>query len=132
LLGAVVAAYLPTLVMGIGWRADTPGSAFQLALEVLRQLNTARREGRPAVGEVDTLAKHLWVEALQLEAVLETLADLEWVGRLEDGGYALLVDPNEVSLQPLIQALLLGPGPSTAFVWREGLRPDMRLQDALG
>ncbi len=132
LLGAVVAAYLPTLVMGIGWRADTPGSAFQLALEVLRQLDTARRAGRPAIGEVDALAKRLWVEGLQLEAVLETLADLGWVGRLEEGGYALLVDPNEVSLQPLIQALLLGPGPSTAFVWREGLRPDMRLQDALG
>ena len=81
---------------------------------------------------MDSLARRLWVEDLRLEAVLETLADLGWVGRLEEGGYALLVDPAEVPLSPLVQALLLGPGPSTAFVWREGLRPDMRLQDALG
>jgi len=132
LLGAVVAAYLPTLLGGIGWRADTPGSAFQLALEVLRQLEAARRDGRPATGEVDALAKRLWVESLQLEAVLETLADLGWVGRLEAGGYALLVDPAEVKLEPLVQALLLGPGHATAFVWRDGLLPGMRLQDALG
>jgi membrane protein len=132
LLGAVVAAYLPTLLGGIGWRADTPGSAFQLSLEVLRQLDAARRAGRPATGQVDALAKRLWVESLQLEAVLETLADLGWVGRLEDGGYALLVDPAEVPLQPLVQALLLGPGHATAFVWQRGLLPGMRLQEALG
>ena len=132
LLGAVVAAYLPTLLGGIGWRADTPGSAFQLALELLRQLEGARRAGRPATGEVDALAKRLWVESLQLEAVLETLADLGWVGRLEDGAYALLVDPAEVALEPLVQALLLGPGHATAFVWRDGLLPGMRLQAALG
>lgn len=131
LLGAVIAAYLPTLLGGIGWRADTPGSAFQLALEVLRQLDAARREGRPATGEVDSLARRLWVEDLRLEAVLETLADLGWVGRLEEGGYALLVDPAEVPLSPLVQALLLGPGHSTAFVWRDGLLPDMRLRQAL-
>lgn len=132
LLGAVIAAYLPTLLGGIGWRADTPGSPFQLALEVLRQLDTARREGRPAIAEVDALAKRLWVEDLRLEVVLETLANLGWVGRLEEGGYALLVDPAEVPLQPLVQALLLGPGHSTAFVWSQGLLPNMRLKQALG
>ena len=84
------------------------------------------------LAEVDALAKRLWVESLQLEAVLETLADLGWVGRLEEGGYALLVDPAEVKLEPLVQALLLGPGHATAFVWRDGLLPGMRLQDALG
>ena len=71
------------------------------------------------------------MESLQLEAVLETLADLGWVGRLEGGAYALLVDPAEVVLAPLVQVLLQGPGPSTAFVWRDGLRPGMRLHDAL-
>lgn len=131
LLGAVVAAYLPTLLSGIGWRVDKPGSTFQLALEVLRQLDASRAQGQPAIAEVDALAKRLWVDSLQLEAVLETLADIGWVGRLEDGAYALLVDPAEVPLEPLVRALLLGPGHSTAFVWREGLLPGMRLQAAL-
>jgi len=131
LLGAVIAAYLPTLLAGIAWRGDTPGVGFQLALEVLRLLEAERHKGQPAVGEVDALAARLLVESLQLEVVLEALVSLGWVGRLEEGGYALLVDPAEVRLAPLVRSLLLGAGPSTEFVWNQGLLPQMRLQDAL-
>ena len=70
LLGAVIAAYLPSLLAGIAWRGDTPGVGFQLALEVLRLLEAERHKGQPAVGEVDALAARLLVESLQLEVVL--------------------------------------------------------------
>lgn len=131
LLGAVIAAYLPTLLGGIAWRGDTPGAPFQLSLEVLRQLALARRGGR-AVVQVDTLARRLHVESLHLQDVFDALAELGWVGRLEDGGgYALLIDPAETTLEPLMRRLLLGPGRSTDFIWHQGLLPQMRLQQAL-
>ena len=131
LLGAVIAAYLPTLLGGIAWRGDTPGAAFQLSLEVLRQLAIARRGGR-AVVKVDTLARRLHVESLQLQDVFDALTALGWVGRLEDGGgYALLIDPVDTTLEPLMRRLLLGPGRSTDFIWDQGLLPQMRLQQAL-
>ncbi len=130
LLGAVIAAYLPTLLGGIAWRGDTPGAAFQLALEVLKQLDRARQGGR-AVLHVESLARHLHVESLQLEAAFDTLRGLHWVGRLEDGGYTLLVEPHDVTLEPLMRTLLLAPGRSTAFIWSQGLLPQMPLRDAL-
>ncbi len=42
LLGAVVTAYLPSLLSGIARRADTPGWSFMLALEMLQLLRQAR------------------------------------------------------------------------------------------
>lgn len=130
LLGAVIAAYLPTLLGGIAWRGDTPGAGFQLSLEVLKQFDRARKEGR-AVVKVETLARRLYVEGLQLQAVFDALTGLGWLGRLEDGGYALLVNPADVTLEPLMRALLLGPGRSTDFIWAQGLLPSMPLRQAL-
>ena len=51
-----------TLLGGIGWRADTPGSAFQLALEVLRQLDAAG-------------AREIWVEAPPRDAAWDGVRD---------------------------------------------------------
>ncbi len=130
LLGAVIAAYLPTLLGGIAWRGDTPGAAFQLALSVLKQLDRGRQTGQ-AVVQTEALARRLHVEGLQLEAVFDTLRALGWAGRLEDGGHTLLVDPADVALEPLMRALLLGPGRATDFVWTQGVVPRMRLREAL-
>ena len=57
LLGAVVAAYLPSLLSGIARRGDTPGWSFQLALEVLEQLNLAQNALR--VDDVVKRARNL-------------------------------------------------------------------------
>jgi hypothetical protein len=43
LLGAVVAAYLPSLLAGVARRGTVPGWTFQLAVEVLQELQRARR-----------------------------------------------------------------------------------------
>lgn len=130
LLGAVIAAYLPTLLAGIAWRPDAPGWHFQLALEVLRLLQQARQSDGGALAP-QALVRSLKVDSLQLQGVLDTLDSLGWVGRLTDGRCALLVDPARVTLEPLMRALLLAPGRSTDFVWARGLSPRAALADVL-
>ena len=112
-------------------RASWSGASGAANCSTLRQLAIARRGGR-AVVKVDTLARRLHVESLQLQDVFDALTALGWVGRLEDGGgYALLIDPVDTTLEPLMRRLLLGPGRSTDFIWDQGLLPQMRLQQAL-
>lgn len=74
LLGAVVAAYLPSLLSGIARRGDTPGWSYQLALELLARLQRARsHDGEQALPaeprglSLEALAQALRVDGLQLE-----------------------------------------------------------------
>ena len=111
LLGAVIAAYLPSLLAGVERRGGTPGWRFQLAIEAIRALDAAR--ATPAKGlDVADLARHLKVDGLQLEPVIDTLLALDWVGQLDDGRDVLLVDLEKTSAAPLVSALLLAQGPS--------------------
>jgi membrane protein len=121
LLGAVVAAYLPSLQSGIARRGDTPGWNYQLALEILQTL------ARKGVGKnLDTLSKELRVDDLQLEAPLQTLLGLDWVGKLDEditgqgGRYVLLVNPATTLLAPLSQRLLLPKEEATQKLWVKG------------
>jgi len=132
LLGAVVVAYLPSLLAGVARRGDTPGWAFQLALELLRELAADRQQcgrGLP----VDQLAKRLQVDDLQLEPAIETLLELSWIGKLagEEGCYVMLVDPAQTPAQPLIVRLLLPDEGSTQAVWRSSQWSATRLADWL-
>ena len=128
LFGAVTAAYLPTLLGGVAWRADAPGAPFRLALAVLRRLADARAAGQ--AGETaDAMSRALRADPLELAPVLEQLLAMDWVARLEDGRHALLVDPVAQPLRPLVQALLLGDEADTAFVWDLGLTAATRLAD---
>ncbi|TNF61898.1 MAG: YihY family inner membrane protein [Burkholderiales bacterium] len=118
LLGAVVAAYLPSLLSGIARRGDTPGWNFQLALEVVGELR------RSAAGEqrglsLDELAQRLRVDPLQLEEATGTLVAMDWVGRLDevDGRFVLLVDVVATPLAPLAERLLLARRSSTQAFW---------------
>jgi membrane protein len=136
LLGAVIAAYLPSLLSGVQRRASSQGWQFLLALEILQQLAPARAS--PDRGLTMTgLSQRLKVDALQLEPVLEALVELDWVGQLqeeqEDGEsrYVLLVDPEATALAPLLHSLLLQHDPSTRNLWRSGRWEVMRLRDAL-
>lgn len=111
LLGAVIAAYLPSLLAGVQRRGGTPGWHFQLAVEAVQALDAAR--GTPAKGlNVADLAQRLKVDSLQLEPVIDTLLALDWVGQLEDGRDVLLVDLEKTAAAPLVDALLLAPGSS--------------------
>lgn len=118
LLGAVVAAYLPSLLRGVARRGDGPGWDFQLALELLALLQAQRVRSRTGLS-LDVLARRLAVDPLQLETPLAALQALDWIGRLDEPGarYVLTVDPEQVGLAPLAARLLLGRNPSTAAVW---------------
>jgi membrane protein len=137
LLGATLTAYVPSLLAGVPKRRAGPGWQFQLALEVLQQLDLARTQ--PAKGATATqLCSVLRVDIQRLEPVLEDLAALDWVARLAESTaddvearYILLVDPQHTVLEPLMQKLLLPKTPATANVWKNGQWPANTLRDVL-
>ena len=130
LFGAVIAAYLPALLGGIASRENLPGWRFQLAIDVLRELDQSRSKGQAAT-DAQSLSARLRVDPLDLEAVLQVLRELDWVGQLEDGRFALIADADAALLSTLAQKLLLVPARSTAFVWRDGLYSTSTLRQAL-
>jgi membrane protein len=136
LMGAVIAAYLPSLLAGVARRGSAHGWLFQLAIEVLQQLNEARDTLRKGVS-ASQLAGRLQVDVLQLEPVLETLVALDWVGQLNDdevdaeSRYLLLVDPDTTLLAPLMQQLLLGQAESLENLWKKSRWNSLRMGDVL-
>jgi len=136
LLGAVIAAYLPSLLMGVARRAQGPGWRFQLTLELLQELDRARRGAGRGLTLVQ-LAERLRVDPLQLEPATEILVRLDWVGRLADDGKSelprlvLLVEPARTPLAPLLEALLLPREEGTQALWRSGRLETLSLGDAL-
>jgi len=132
LLGAVVAAYLPSLLAGVARRGDTPGWSFQLALEVLSQLRAARGEAPKGQG-LESLAMSLRVEALQLEEPVAALVALDWLGRLDEESerYVLLIDPDTTPLGPLMERLLLSRQSATSHLWERSHWAGMTVAEAL-
>ncbi|WP_327080003.1 YihY family inner membrane protein [Polaromonas sp. CG_9.5] len=136
LMGAVITAYLPSLLAGVSRRGSAHGWNFQLAIEMLQHLDKARTTPRMGVN-AEQLADLLEVDMLQLEPVLETLVDLDWVGQLNDdegdsaSRYLLLVDPDVTLLAPLMQQLLLDRAPSVNKLWEKAGWPLLNLRDAL-
>lgn len=137
LFGAVIAAYLPSLLAGTRRRASAHGWQFQLAIEALQHLQAARANRRHGLSAVE-LAQAMEVDGLQLEPVLDLLVQLDWVGRLsEDGGnaadarYVLLADPQSTALEPLMRQLLLPSAESTRRLWQSGRLSALYLKDVL-
>lgn len=133
LLGAVVTAYLPSLLAGIARRADQPGWHFQLALEVLAQL--ARVRETPQRGfSLETLAQTLRVDPLHLEEPVGAMVALDWLGRLDedDQRYVLLQDPAMMPLAPLAQRLLVPASGGTAAFWAASGLHHLTVAQALG
>lgn len=120
LLGAVIAAYLPSLLEGVARTASAYGWHFQLAIEVLQHLHTARPGAQRGLS-VSALGRLLGTDALQLTPVLDALVGLDWIAKLdeaehavagagEDGAearYVLLADPDRTLLAPLLERLLV-------------------------
>ncbi len=136
LWGAVIAAYLPSLMAGTRRRAAAHGWQFQLALEVLRELSRARASPRRGLS-VPQLAQTLEVDSLQLEPVLETLVALDWIGRVneiedeEETRYILLADAQATALEPLIRHLLLPYSDATDKMWKSGQLSSVYLKDVI-
>ncbi len=113
LLGAVIAAYAPSLQMRVSARPERPGWRFELSLAVLKQLQQARQGSEQGLS-LAAIAQRLRVDPLQLEATLEVLAGIGWVSRLDESPnprYVLLCQPQTTALAPLVQHTLLKPGP---------------------
>ena len=136
LLGAVITAYLPSLLLGLERRERSHGFQFQLALEALQQLDRLR--GTPVRGlTMSQLTVLLRVDSLQLEPVLEALGVLDWIGLLHEdqsgasARYILLADPDTTLLAPLLHALLLRQDATTMNLWKNGRWPLIYLREAL-
>jgi membrane protein len=136
LFGAVIAAYLPSLLAGPRRRAGAHGWQFQLAVEILRLLDGARAGARRGM-TASELAGSMEVDILQLEPVLQTLVQLDWIGRLNEVDdrdatrYVLLADVQSTALEPLMRHLLLPVSEATAKLWQSGRLSSLYLKDVL-
>jgi len=123
LLGAVIAAYAPSLAMRVVRLPERPGHRFALAVALLRRLDKARGDGSRGLS-IDAVAGELRIDPLQIEPVLDTLVGMDWCGRLDEDGakrLVLLIDPQQVSAEPLLNRLLLAEREnSAAFRRRAG------------
>ena len=136
LFGAVIAAYLPSLLSGVARRGGGPGWDFQLAAEVLRAL--ARVQGKAGRGlTLPQLAARLRVDTLQLSPVIGALREMDWVGELgtrhenEEPRHVLLFQPAQQPLRPLLEKLLLKPDPALAGWWSDERLNAMTVADLL-
>ncbi|MES2928754.1 MAG: YihY family inner membrane protein [Pseudomonadota bacterium] len=140
LLGAVVTAYLPSLLAGVARRGTVAGWTFQLAVEVLQQLHRVRHQ--PLKGlRPGQLAQLLRVDVLQLAPVLEALTALDWLGQVNDAAvdaadvpeprYVLLANPGATPLAPLVQRLLLERAESLQPLWSQARLDGLLLEDVL-
>lgn len=144
LLGAVIAAYLPSLLEGVTRQASPHGWPFTLAVEVLQHLHAARPGAQHGL-DAAVLARLLGTDALQLAPVLDVLVGLDWVARLDetshaDGSaatagdearYVLLADPERTRLAPLFERLLVDRSAPLMPLWERGHWHSLLLRDAL-
>jgi membrane protein len=136
LFGAVIAAYLPSLLAGVARRGGAPGWSFQLAVEVLQHLAEAQATPAKGLGNVALVAR-MRVDALQLVPVVEALLALDWIGRLaedrddEDPRLVLLANPESTMLEPLVRQLMLPRASALSGVWSKAPLQSLRLDDVL-
>jgi membrane protein len=131
LLGAVMAAYAPSLSMRVARLPDTPGYRFALAVALLRELSRVRGAGQKGLSAV-SLAGAVHVDPLQVEPVLEALIQLDWIARLDEDGarrHVLLADPAATLAAPLVDLLLLEPTPATRAFRARAAFATMRLSE---
>ena len=103
---------------------------------MLQHLHGERNTARRGLSS-SQLAEVMEVDSLQLEPVLETLVELDWVGRLneiddqEATRYVLLADVQSTALEPLMRHLLLPQSDATAKLWQTGQLSSLYLKDVL-
>ena len=133
LLGAVVAAYAPSLRMRVARWPDGPGARLQLALAVLRALADARATGVRGRNAAE-LSEALRTDPLQIEPILDMLVAFDWAGRLDeahDPRFVLLCAPDATPAQPLLSMLLLEPSAMARGLWQRAGFDTMTLQELL-
>jgi membrane protein len=134
LLGAVIAAYAPTLSMRVVLKPASPGRRFELALALLSRLEAARHTDAHGL-TAWRLAQSLREDPLLVEPLLALLERLGWVARIDEEGsqrHVLLADPAITRITPLVDALVLEPLPLLRPFRREARLDEMTLRQALG
>jgi membrane protein len=109
LLGATVAATLPSLRQKRWAVQHYPGDKFADAMKVLQALWQAQG-GQPPGRSVRFLCAHLQLHPDELMPVLHSLKQLGFVVNTESGDadqWVLACDPRTATLDPLVDALLL-------------------------
>ncbi|PIG08325.1 YihY family inner membrane protein [Comamonas sp. 26] len=141
LTGALVTAYLPTILSGVERMTGHRGWQFELAVEVLQCL--AKERELPHKGLfVHQLSRRLRIEASQIQPVLQALAQLDWVGAVQppdayvslestEPRYVLLVDPRTTLVEPLVQRLLLQPSEAVQPLWQRAQLDVMTLAELI-
>lgn len=141
LLGALVTAYLPTVLSGVERLTGHRGWQFELAVEILQCL--AKERDLPHKGLfVRQLSRRLRIEASQIQPVLQSLALLDWVGAVQppeafsslestEPRYVLLVDPFATRVEPLVQALLLQPSEAVQPLWQRAQLSEMTMAELI-
>jgi len=133
LLGAVIAAYAPSLQMRVVRRPAVPGYRFQLVIGMLQELAQARASSTHGLSAAQ-LSEQLRTDPLQIEPLLDTLVAIDWVGRLDEGGTArhvLLCDPAVTPAQPLLAQVLLDPAPGVRAFWQHAAFDKLTLRDLI-
>lgn len=133
LLGAVIAAYAPSLQMRVVRRPSVPGFRFLLAVGMLQELTRARRLSTHGLSAAQ-LSASLRTDPLQIEPLLDTLVAIDWVGRLDEAGsarYVLLCDPETTPAKPLLEQVLLDPAPAVRAFWEHARFSDLKLKDVI-
>ena len=128
LLGAELAAYLPYFWHPQKHRLQSQAWRLELALELLAVLHTARQTAQKGM-TASELAERFGLELGQLEEVTDCLRELDWLATLDEADaviadkryreprWVLLVEPDQVPLAPLVEALLFKPKGALAPVW---------------
>ena len=133
LLGAVIAAYAPSLQMRVKRWPDGPGARFELAIVVLAELARSRANSAGGLGAGE-LSAALRTDPLQTEPILDTLLAIDWIGRLDEKGdprFVLLCDPASTKARALVSALLIEPSSSLQGFWQRAGFDSMTLQELI-
>lgn len=133
LLGAVIAAYAPSLQKRVKRWPDGPGARLQLAIAILRQLADARAAGERGISGGE-LAAALQTDPLQTEPVVDTLVSFDWVGRLDepnDPRFVLLCELSRTPAQPLLALMLMEPSPASRGLWQRAGFDTMTVQELI-
>ena len=134
LWGGVVAAYLPSMMSGVHRVSQGAGWDFRVALEILQALHGCQVEpGSARATTLEELSQQLQLDLLQMEPAYEALVDVGWVGALDEDEQrvALLIDPNQQVMAPLVQRLLIERDPTGITFWNHMPWQHLRLVDVL-
>ena len=136
LLGAVITASLPEIGRQSKRLADGPGWIFRLALEILATLALARKTS-PQGLRVTEVADMLHIEHRHAQQALDALHELNWIGKLEqpntrlESAWVLLVDLDEVLLEPLVTRLCLLQTENTEPLWNQMNLSNIKVADVI-